>query len=147
MADPDVSPNIGLLAFLVARDMETRVMEGLASAGYDDITLAQSRAFQRVGPDGTRVTDLAEQARITKQTAVFLVNQLERAGYVERVVDPTDARARLVRLAGRGRALVEVARRLEAEVEQRWADHLGARDTASLRRILTSLREITDPYA
>ncbi|MDF8263686.1 MarR family winged helix-turn-helix transcriptional regulator [Luteipulveratus flavus] len=147
MADPDVSPNLGLLAFLVARDMETRVMEGLASAGYDDITLAQSRAFQRVGPDGTRVTDLAEQARITKQTAVFLVNQLERAGYVERVVDPTDARARLVRLAVRGRALVEVARRLEAEVEQRWADHLGARDTASLRRILTSLREITDPYA
>jgi DNA-binding MarR family transcriptional regulator len=56
---------------------------------------------QRIGPDGTRLTELAEAAQVTKQTAGFLVDQLERAGYVERVPDPRDAGAKLIRLATR----------------------------------------------
>ncbi|GAA3447631.1 MarR family winged helix-turn-helix transcriptional regulator [Planomonospora venezuelensis] len=139
-------PNLGLLCFFPHRQMEARVMGAVAAAGFDDITLAQSRVFQRIGPDGTRISDLAEQARISKQTVTFLVDQLERAGYVERVPDPTDARARLVRIAARGRAAVEVAVVAEAEVEAEWVRHLGRRDAACLRRALTRLREITDPY-
>lgn len=138
--------NLGLLCFIPARAFESRVMEGLAAAGFDDVTLAQSRVFQRIGPNGTRLTDLAEQARVTKQTAAHLVDGLERAGYVERVPDPTDARARLVRIAGRGREAVAAARRIEAQIEAEWIAHLGKRDAAHLRRILTRLREITDPY-
>ncbi|WP_245633051.1 MarR family winged helix-turn-helix transcriptional regulator [Luteipulveratus mongoliensis] len=140
-------PSVGVLCFIAHRAMETRVMEGLADAGFDDVTLAQSRVFQRIAPAGSRITDLAEQARVTKQTAVFLVNQLERVGYVERVADPTDARARLVRVAGRGQAAVAAARRLERQVEEEWTQHLGARDVATLTRILARLREVTDPYA
>ncbi|MEU8237419.1 MarR family transcriptional regulator [Actinoplanes missouriensis] len=98
-------------------------------------------------PDGTRLGDLAEQAQVTKQTAGFLVDQLERAGYVERVPDPSDARARLVRVAGRGRAVLPVAAAVVAEVEQEWADHLGKRRMTALRDTLVRLREITDPYA
>jgi DNA-binding MarR family transcriptional regulator len=143
---PEDQPNLGLLCFFPYRAMEGRVMDALAEAGFDDITLAQSRVFQRIGPNGTRVTDLAEQARISKQTATFLVDQLERAGYAERVPDPTDARARLVRIAARGEAGVAVARVVEAEVEAEWTRHLGKRDAAHLRRALTRLREITDPY-
>ncbi|GII30634.1 MarR family winged helix-turn-helix transcriptional regulator [Planotetraspora mira] len=143
---PEDQPNLGLLCFFPYRAMEGRVMDALAEAGFDDITLAQSRVFQRIGPNGTRVTDLAEQARISKQTATFLVDQLERAGYVERVPDPTDARARLVRIAARGEAGVAVARMAEAEVEAEWTRHLGRRDAAHLRRALTRLREIADPY-
>lgn len=72
-------------------------------------------------PGGIRVTDLAEQAGVTKQTAGYLVDQLERAGYVRRVPDPTDARARLVQIADRGLAVREVARATEAIVEAEWA--------------------------
>jgi DNA-binding MarR family transcriptional regulator len=139
--------NIGLLGFIVHRAMETHVMQALAAAGFDDITAAQARVFQRIGPQGTRLTRLAEQARVTKQTAAFLVNQLEQAGYVERVPDPTDARARLVRLAARGRKVVQRARVAEQELEAAWEQHLGARDTAQLRRLLGRLREVADPYA
>ncbi len=138
--------NLGLLCFIASRAMESRVMDALAAAGYDDITPAQSRVFARLGPNGSRVTDLAEQARVTKQTASFLVDQLERAGYVRRVPDPADARARLVRMAPRGEALVGIARTAEAEVEAEWTRHLGAQATAQLRQALTRLREITDPY-
>ncbi len=107
--------NLGLLCFIAYRAMETRVLEALAAAGFDDLTTAQGRLAARIGPKGTRVTALAEQARVTKQTAGFLVNQLERAGYVRRVPDPADARARLVQIAPRGEAAVAIARVAEAE--------------------------------
>jgi DNA-binding MarR family transcriptional regulator len=138
--------NLGLLCFIAYRAMEARVLEALAAVGFDDLTSAQGRVFARIGPDGTRVTDLAESARITKQTAGFLVDQLERAGYVRRVPDPADARARLVRIAARGQAAVSVAREAEAAVEAEWTRHLGGTSASQLRRALTRLREITDPY-
>lgn len=138
--------NVGLLLYIPYRALEARVFEALATAGFDDFTPAQARVFQRIAPDGSRLTDLAEQAQITKQSAGFLVDQLERAGYVERVPDPTDARARLVRVAERGAKAIPLAAAAVAEVEAEWTRHLGARRMDQLRDILTRLREITDPY-
>jgi DNA-binding MarR family transcriptional regulator len=139
--------NVGLLMFLPYRAMEARVFEGLAAAGFDDFTPAQARVFQRIAPDGSRLTDLAAQAGITKQSAGFLVDQLERAGYVERVPDPTDARARLVRLAPRGRAAQARAREMERIIDAEWERHLGRARMRELRQAMADLREITDPYA
>ena len=95
-------PSTPVLMFVAHRDVESRVMVALAEAGLDDITSAQSRLMQRLDPAGMRLTDLAEQARVTKQTAGALVDQLERAGYVMRRPDPSDARARLVTLRNGG---------------------------------------------
>jgi DNA-binding MarR family transcriptional regulator len=139
--------NLGLLLFIPYRWMENRVFEALAAAGFDDLTPAQGRVFQRIGPEGTRLTELAEQAQVTKQTAGFLVDQLERAGYARRAPDPTDARARLVQIAERGQQAIPVANAVVAEIEAEWNAHLGARKAAQLRDALTALREITDPYA
>ncbi len=138
--------NLGLLCYFPYRAMEARVFEALAAAGFADFTVAQGRIFQRIGPRGTRLTDLAEQARVTKQTAGFLVDQLERTGYVRRVADPADGRARLVVIAERGLAAVELARGVEREVEAEWQAHLGAGTAGQLRAALERLREITDPY-
>ncbi|WP_232320292.1 MarR family winged helix-turn-helix transcriptional regulator [Herbidospora daliensis] len=137
--------NLGLLCYFPYRAMEARVMAAGEEAGFT-FTIAQGRLLARVGPDGTRIGDLAEQAGVTKQTATFLVNQLEKAGYVERVPDPADARARLVRLSEAGWAGVAIARKVEAEVEAEWVAHLGEADAAALRRALERLREVTDPY-
>ena len=138
--------NTGLLLFVSYRSMEQRVLSTLRAAGHD-ITTAPARVFQRVAPEGTRLTALAEQAQVTKQTAGFLVDQLERAGYVERVPDPTDARARLVRVAARGAEVVEQAAAVVAEVEAEREAHLGVRRMRQLREGLSRLRELTDPYA
>lgn len=138
--------NLGLLCYYPVRAMEARVLAAVEAAGFGDLTPAQARVFARIGPDGTRVTDIAEQSGVTKQTAAFLVDQLERGGYVHRVPDPSDGRARLVRIAERGAAAVEVARATEAAVEAEWAEHLGSRATTQLRQALTRLREVTDPY-
>jgi DNA-binding MarR family transcriptional regulator len=138
--------NLALLCFYPHRAMEARLLATLAAEGFDDITLAQGRIAARIGPSGTRLTELAEQALVTKQTAGHLVDQLQRAGYVRRVPDPTDARARLVQIAERGQELVALARRVEAEVEAEWTAHLGEEATAQLRAALERLREVTDPY-
>ena len=141
------SLNVGLLLFIPYRALEARVFVALAAEGYDDVTPAQARVFQRIAPQGSRLTDLAQQAQITKQSAGFLVDQLEKAGYVHRTADPTDARARLVRISPRGAAAIPIAAAAVAQVEAEWTTHLGQRRMAQLRQSLAMLREITDPYS
>jgi len=138
--------NLGLLLFIPYRALEDRVFAALAAAGFDDFTTAQARVFQRIGPNGTRLTELAQAAQVTKQTAGFLVDQLERAGYVERVADPEDGRARLVRITPRGALTIPIGAAEIARVEAEWAEHLGRQRMEQLRETLSSLREITDPY-
>ena len=143
----DDLPNLGVLLFLPYRAMEQRVFEEMARAGYGDMTPAQARVFQRIADGGSRLTDLAEQAQVTKQTAGFLVDQLERSGYVERVPDPSDGRARLVRVAPRGRKAVRASARVVERVEREWEEHLGRDGVETLRGLLARLREVTDPWA
>ena len=143
---PEPAQNIGLLLFYPYRAMETRVLAVLAGAGHE-VTLAQARLLQRVAREGSRLTDLAAQAQVTKQSAGSLVDQLEARGYLERVPDPRDGRARLIRPAPRGLEAVALAAPVVAEVEAEWAAYLGPEAMAALRAALTRLREITDPWA
>jgi hypothetical protein len=99
-AGPEELP-LGVLLFIPTLAMEAATTDGLARAGYTDMTVAQARIAARIDPGGSRITRLAAAAQVTKQTAGFLVEQLERAGYVERVPDPTDGRARLVKVPTR----------------------------------------------
>ncbi|HUQ60193.1 MarR family winged helix-turn-helix transcriptional regulator [Lentzea sp.] len=137
--------NIGLLLFIPNRDVENRVLAAVNAAGFD-VTQAQQRVLMRIGPEGTRLTALAEAAQVTKQTAGFLVDQLEKAGYVERVPDPADGRARLVRVTAKALDAVPVANAELARIEAEWERHLGKRRMARLREALEMLGEITDPY-
>jgi DNA-binding MarR family transcriptional regulator len=138
--------NVGTLLFIPYRAMESEVMRALDAAGHGVLTLAQARVFQRIAPGGSRLTDLADQAQVTKQTAGVLVDQLQGAGYVRRVPDPSDGRARLVIFTPLGEEACAVANGTVAEVEARWAAHLGASRMTALREALGELREITDPY-
>ena len=132
--------------FVAHRSAEARVVEAVRAAGFDDLTVAQSRIGQRLNREGIRVTDLAEQAGVTKQTAGALVDELAAGGYVTRKPDPADARARLVVLTDRGEKLCATAAAEIARVEADWRAHLGAAAYGALRAALVSLREITDPY-
>ena len=136
-----------LLMAIAARAASTRIFEVLQAEGFDDVTIAQSRLIAGIDEDGTRVSVLAARAQIAKQTATALVDKLERAGYVERLPDPADGRARLVRQTPRATAALPVARAEEQRIEDEWRAHLGDERMTQLREALTALREITDPYA
>lgn len=136
-----------LLMTIAARSAESRIHAALRAAGHTDITLAQGRIVAGIDPEGTRLSVLAERAQVARQTATALVDRLERAGYVERVPDPADGRARLARLTEQARAQLPVARAEEQRIEQEWEAHLGAERMHALREALTMLRAITDPWA
>ena len=135
-----------LLMFIAARAAADRIFRAVHDAGFNDVTIAQSRLLMGIDTDGTRLSVLAERAQIAKQTATALVDKLERAGYVERVPDPSDARARLVRLTPRAEAALPIARAEEDRIEAEWRAHLGTQRMDHLREALTALRDITDPY-
>ena len=145
--DDEQRIDLGVSLFIPYRYTEDRIFRALLDAGFDDWTLAQCRVFQRIAPDGSRLTDLAEQAQMSKQSAGVLVDQLERLGYVRRDPDPADGRARLIVIEQRGWRAVEVATATLDEIHSEWKAYLGTRNFTLLNEILAQLREITDPYA
>jgi DNA-binding MarR family transcriptional regulator len=86
-----------------------------------------------------RLTDLAEAALMTKQSMGYLVDDLEALGYVERVPEPGDRRAKLVRLTPRGRQVDETVRAVIRDLEAAWAARLGEDEYAQLTRLLRAL--------
>jgi DNA-binding MarR family transcriptional regulator len=94
------------------------------------------------------VSELAELARVRKQTMAQAVDQLERTGYVERRPNPHDRRSRLVFLTERGASVPPVTHAAAERVEQRWANLTSAQELdglrASLMRLLTELRNEHD---
>lgn len=138
--------DLATLMFVSYRAMDERVRLAMHEAGYD-VTVAQSRIAQRIAEEGTRLTELADRAQVTKQTASLLVAALEREGLVERVPDPADGRARLIRLSARGQEAAARAQEVVLGVEREWTEHLGPELSEQLREGLVRLREVTDPYA
>src|SRR6202035_2372217 len=126
--DDEQRVDLGVSLFIPYRYTEDRVFRALQDAGFDDWTLTQCRVFQRVVPDGSRLTDLADQAQMTKQSAGVMVGQLERLRYVRRLPDPTDGRARLIVIEERGRRAVEVAAAALDEILAEWKAYLGTRN-------------------
>lgn len=138
--------DLATLMFVSYRAMDERVQRAMREAGYD-VTVAQARLGQRIADEGSRLTELADRAQVTKQTASLLVAALEREGLVERVPDPSDGRAQLIRLSARGREAATHAMHVVRGVEREWTEHLGEEFAGQLREGLLRLREITDPYA
>ena len=110
-----------------------------AERGHPEIRPPHGNVMQFLDDDGTRVSVLAARAQMTKQSMAELVAHLERLGYVERVPDPSDRRAKLVRATPRGRQLYAIAREVVAEIEAQWTRRLGKPKMRQLRELLEEL--------
>ncbi|MFN2545624.1 MAG: MarR family winged helix-turn-helix transcriptional regulator [Actinomycetota bacterium] len=122
------------------RALGGELLEGLSERGYADVRPGHAALFMTIDRrTGTRLTELARRARMTKQGMMLLVDELEERGYVRRVPDPEDGRAKIVRLTARGRNYVAEARRAMAAVESRARRQLGWRRFAAFRTALEEL--------
>jgi DNA-binding MarR family transcriptional regulator len=110
-------------AFVALNDL---VIDRLAERGHAVVRPAHGAVFQYLDDTGTTVSVLAERAQMTKQAMAELVSHLEAYGYVVRVQDPTDRRAKLVLPTDRGKQVVAIAQELVPEVEHRVSSILGA---------------------
>jgi len=135
-------PNVGILVREPYLAVSAALYQRLAAAGFDDLRPAYLVVFQHVAPEGTRLTTLAERAQLTTPSMKYLVDALEQRGYLERVADPTDGRARLVRFTDRGWQQVHAALEILGDIEDEWAELLGRRRFAQLRRDLLELNRL-----
>jgi DNA-binding MarR family transcriptional regulator len=92
-----------------------------------------------LGWEGSRISDIARVQDVSKNAIGQLVNELEKLGYVERVDDPDDRRAKIVRYTRQGIEMMAdaaaVGKHLDSEIE----DIIGARRLGQLRSILTDI--------
>jgi DNA-binding MarR family transcriptional regulator len=111
----------------------------MAAAGLPEIRPAHTAIFQLLPPEGGRATELAERIGTSKQAVGYLIDYLELHGYLERVVDPRDGRAFIVRRTEKGWRVNQTARRLVEEVQSEWAERIGSDRMDELRRLLSEL--------
>jgi DNA-binding MarR family transcriptional regulator len=132
---------IGSLLALPFQALTYRVYASYVAAGFDDLRPVHMVVFQHLPPAGCRVTELAGRARMTKQAMGYLVDALEERGYLQRVPDPTDGRAQLVRRTERGWEVNRTARRVVSQVQTEWAHQLGEE---RMSQLLERLRDLFD---
>jgi DNA-binding MarR family transcriptional regulator len=112
-------------------------------SGEPRLRPAHTALFPHVDLEGTRLTELARRVGVSKQAVGQLVNELEEMGVLERVPDPSDGRARLVRFTGGGAGLLEGLAVL-IELERELAGAVGAQRMAGLREALLALLEVVE---
>lgn len=112
----------------------------VADAGYTDIRPGHGCVFGNIDPEhGSRLTELADRALMTKQSVGEVTSDLEERGYVERVPDPADGRAKLIRLTSKGLEAHAIGHQLIDELEREWAERFGEERVAALREALEAV--------
>jgi DNA-binding MarR family transcriptional regulator len=139
MMEGVTEPVLSRILLDALRAVNRQVASTLVDRGAAELTPGQAAAILNVERTGTRLTDLAERAQVTKQAMMQMVDQLESRGFVRRTSDPADARAKIVRLTARGLRQRAEARRAVAGVESRAKRLLGDRRYESLRSALSDL--------
>ena len=132
------TPMIRLLG-LAFDEFSSELGRRVAAAGYPDIRPGHGCVFGNIDPDGSRLTDLAERARMTKQSVGEVTSDLEQRGYVERVPDPSDGRAKIIRLTARGREAQTIGLALIDELERDWGERFGTEQVVALRDTLEAI--------
>lgn len=133
------APNLSWLLGEAKDLLLAHLSERLAQAGHGAIRSPHGQVFRHLGPDGARLTDLADRAGMTKQAFAEHVAHLEEHGYLRRVPDPEDGRAKLVVPTRSGLAAMAVARAAFAELEEDWAQAIGRERMVALREGLEAI--------
>jgi DNA-binding MarR family transcriptional regulator len=134
-------PLIGALLRIPWQGLREHMLAGMHQRGFTDLVQAHLNVMLYPGPDGRRPSELAAQARMTKQAMNYLLGQMEQLGYLTREDDPEDQRFTRVRLTERGHAAGQAIRETVLEVEAEWDQRLGPGRLEQLRGILTDLSQ------
>jgi DNA-binding MarR family transcriptional regulator len=130
--------NTGRLLLKAMRAFNGRAMGAVRALDHPELSLAHAAVLPHIAASGTRLTELAEKAGLRKQSASQLVEELARAGYVERRPDPADRRAQRVWFTARGRRFLDDAEGVKRAIEASLEQGLGPGSYRELRRLLVA---------
>lgn len=123
------------------------VVRHLQRAGFPAMRVAHTQVLENLPAEGIRLTVLAERAQVSHQAMGELVAELVDLGHLERVADPYDGRARLIRPTAAGQALIDQGRWHVQALRERWEQQLDGVTVEQVIEALAVLAEIcsTDP--
>jgi DNA-binding MarR family transcriptional regulator len=130
---------LGALLRLPYESLASRIYAEARERGFPDIRPAHSSVFRNILPTGSRLTDLAERANMTKQSMAYLVDSLVERDYVTVLPDPSDRRAKLVTVTERGKELQTMLLSISRALEEKAAEKMGRDAMAYLRDLLERL--------
>jgi DNA-binding MarR family transcriptional regulator len=115
----------------------------LSDLGFAELRPAHGCVFGNIQDTGSRLTELADRSGLTKQSVGEAVADLEHLGFVERVPDPADGRAKIIQLTSHGAEALEAAQEIFADIERRFAEGVGRQRYAEFRETLLLLHGLT----
>jgi DNA-binding MarR family transcriptional regulator len=132
--------DLGVLMALAYGQFVLELREHLTAEGFDDLGRSDGYVFRALDAAALTTSELAVRLRVTKQAAGQIVADMQRRGYVEPGdPDPTDRRARRLRLAPRGERALAAARRFHQRYERRLRRGYGAHRVDDLRELLVAM--------
>jgi DNA-binding MarR family transcriptional regulator len=131
--------NTGAFLRILWDELRYNMEDQLKEKGFTDVSPSHGWIFHNTKEEGTRITELAAIAKITKQSMSALVAQLEEAGYVKKKIDPTDKRAWLLVLTPKGKKVKESGQEINFAFEKTWEQKLGSKDYNQFRQLLIKL--------
>jgi DNA-binding MarR family transcriptional regulator len=139
MADVEQSVPIGMVAARLHRATQVDCIARLNKAGYTDLRMRHLALLEGLPREGARVTTLASQTGMSKQSMGELVDEIEANGYIERRNDPEDRRARLIVFTAKGQRAYEEAFTVLGEMERDYAHTVGTSRYSETRAVLDQL--------
>ena len=145
LADQKRASTLQLL-FRAARLLDEAAVARVRSETPDAPALrtAHTALLPHLDFTGMRLTDLAARVGVSKQAVGQLVDDMEAAGAVERIPDPDDGRAKLIRLSRRGHASILQGLGVLRAIEDDLRQSVGARRMDELRRALEAVLAVVD---
>ncbi len=139
--------NAGRVLALAFTIFSNDVLHVIRDGGFRSVSEVHMTLLRNIDLAGTRPTELAARARMTKQAMTDLVLRTEQLGLVVRVPDPNDGRAKMVVFTKIGLRLHEQVRIGVEQAEQRMAAAVGAGFLAEMKKRLAAYVASVETFA
>jgi DNA-binding MarR family transcriptional regulator len=110
--------NMSRLLYTANWLFDAHILDYVNENGFSGLRMAHLHVPRNLDLEGTRITELAIRAEMSKQAMSELVEQCEEMGLVERSRHKEDGRAKLIRFTAEGKRLIEVVERALAAAER-----------------------------
>ena len=117
--------HVGIRLWVAYEAWKAEFVRAMVEAGHAWFTPSRATLLGFVPRTGLRQSELIARMGISKQAVQQLVDGLEGEGVLERIADPDDKRGRILRHTEKGRAALDDADRIKAEIETRYRARLG----------------------
>lgn len=132
--------NLGRDLSFLSRELARGLMDKSVERGHRGLKLNWDTVFLNLDfREGSRVVDLAQVNGLTKQAMSQIVAEIEQQGYIAKKEDPSDGRARKLKLTAKGKKLIQDSMEAYDELEAELEGLIGREKLATFKDIAAEL--------